>query len=535
MTTLNLKRLDSRLWLLGPWRDLALFVLTPLWIIPLMWIAKARFDVNSFGMAVLVLGGVGHHLPGFIRAYTDPVLFRRFRTRFILAPVFLIAVCVIFSVFHLQSLKLILLLWGAWHGAMQVNGFLRIYDAKAGSISPVTAWLDWAMCLFWFGGGMLHSSTRLIAVFSYFYNAGGPEIPPEAFILFRHAWDVFTVAITLAFGIHAWRQTRRGQAPSPVKFLLMASSFGFWWFAMVKVDNLLVGLVLFEIFHDVQYNTLVWIYNRRRVSQGMTASAVERFLFQPNAWRFGFYALLVLGYGALGMVTDYASVQAPNALQVGTAGTLHFWTGIFIVSALLHFYFDGFIWQVREKEFRQGLGLGKGGVASAQTSVSPDFLKGLASNWKWAFFIIPVAFLGVSELRGKAMPVADQFQNMARIIPESWQVNFALGLMERSNGDYAGAIEHCERAVAINPDFEAAHAMVGDIYFHLGNQEQALDHYAKAVSLDSTDYETQDHMGTLLLTQGRVIEAIPHLQVAATYQPNDTNLASLLKAALMRR
>jgi Flp pilus assembly protein TadD len=62
-----------------------------------------------------------------------------------------------------------------------------------------------------------------------------------------------------------------------------------------------------------------------------------------------------------------------------------------------------------------------------------------------------------------------------------------------------------------------------------------LDHYAKAVSLDSTDYEIQDHMGTLLLTQGRVVEAIPHLQVAAAYQPNDTNLASLLKAALMRR
>ena len=96
----------------------------------MLWLAKSHFDPNGFGAAILAIGATGHHLPGFIRAYTDPVLFRQFRTRFILAPLFLLSVYVLFFALHLQSLKLILILWGTWHGAMQVNGFLRIYEGE---------------------------------------------------------------------------------------------------------------------------------------------------------------------------------------------------------------------------------------------------------------------------------------------------------------------------------------------------------------------------------------------------------------------
>src|SRR5262245_42737767 len=229
------------LWIVSPWHDLTLFVLSPLWVIPLLWFAKSRFDPNGFGAMLLAVGATGHHLPGFIRAYTDPALFRRFRTRFIMAPLFLLGVYLLFFSLHLESLKLLLVLWGAWHGALQVNGFLRIYDAKAGSFSKATSWLDWAMCIVWFGGGLLYSS-RLIVVFSHFFKAGGAPISPEVFVAFRHAWIVLIVGVTAAFLINVWRQTRAGHSPSPVKLLMMASSFALWWFAMVSVSSVLVGV-----------------------------------------------------------------------------------------------------------------------------------------------------------------------------------------------------------------------------------------------------------------------------------------------------
>src|SRR5579871_900919 len=115
--TVKVQASGRSIWILSPWKDLALFVLSPLWIIPLLWATKARFDINGFGAVLLAVGGVGHHLPGFIRAYTDPVLFRRFRTRFIAAPIFLLGVCLLFATLHLQSLTLVLTLWGIWHGA----------------------------------------------------------------------------------------------------------------------------------------------------------------------------------------------------------------------------------------------------------------------------------------------------------------------------------------------------------------------------------------------------------------------------------
>jgi Flp pilus assembly protein TadD len=528
-------RAPSRLWILDPWRDLAFFVLAPLWILPLVWWAQGNFGIASFGAIALALGGVGHHLPGFIRAYTDPLLFRRYRTRFILAPLFLLATFAAFSLLELHGLQVIIVLWGAWHGAMQVNGFLRIYDAKAGSFSAATARLDWAMCLAWFGAGLLHSSSRVTAIFMYFYGAGGPPVAPEYFGAFRLAWDVLTAGVTIAFVINAWRQARAGTPASPVKFLLMASTFAFWWFAMVRVYDPILGLLLFEVFHDIQYNTLVWVYNRGRVDQRMTASRVEAFLFRPGAFRVGLYAALVLGYGVLGVLTDYSTALVPGILRA-TAGSVNFWTGLFTVSAFLHFYFDGFIWQVRERELRQGLGIGERKDGRAPSPPVPSRAASAwrpPAGWKWAFFVVPAVALAALEMRNRPMPLLGQYRNIVGILPDSWSLHYLIAGLERSGRDYGRAAEHYERALAINPDFQPAHAELGDIYFHAGRADMALPHYARAAELDSLDYTARDHLATVLLMSNRVAEALPHLLFAVKHAPGDTNLIYLTGAALM--
>lgn len=530
----NSREPSSRLWILGPGRDLALFVLVPLWIVPIMLWAKTRIDLNIYGAMFLAFVGVGHHLPGFIRVYTDSALFQRYRTRFIAAPLFLLVVFIVLSLLHLNTLAVIVVLWGAWHGAMQVNGFLRIYDTKVGSFSPLTARLDWAMCLVWFGGGLLHSNFRMTSILLNFYNAGLPVLDPGAFAAFRLVWDVLTACVTLGFLVNAWRETRAGHAPSPVKFLLMASSFGFFWFAMVKVSEPIFGLLIFEIFHDLQYNALVWAYNRRRVDRGVGVGRLETFLFGPGAWRILLYTLLVLAYGTMGVFTGYSKVMAPDFAEPAWS-TAGFWTGLFAVSAFLHFYFDGFIWRVREGEFRQGLGIEKKTARSVLTSTSVGFPKWLTvSGWKWSLFIIPAFLLGVSEYRGNAIPLVNQYENMVNLIPDSWQVHFVLGLMKKSAGDLDGATDHFEKTVSINPDFEGAQALLGDIYFHSEKLDLALEHYLKAAALDSSDYEVQDHLGTLLLMQGRTFEAVPHLLAAAEHEPNDANLSYLVGTALMQ-
>lgn len=527
-------------WILGPWRDLALFVLAPLWILPVVWGAKAHFDFNVYGTLALALVAVGHHLPGFLRAYTDPALFRRYRTRLILAPVFLLAAFVASSLLRLHGLAVMVVLWGAWHGAMQVNGFLRIYDAKVGSISRFTARLDWAVCLAWFGAGLLHSDSRMAAILLYLYGIGVPPVDPGTFGALRTTWDVLTGGATLALLLNAWREARAGRPPSPVKFLLMASSFGFFWFAMVQVKEAIVGLLLFEIFHDIQYNTLVWAYNRGRVER-RAASRPEAFLFGPGSWRIALYALLVLAYGTLGAVTGYSGTLMPAFLKPPPGGA-GFWMGLFTVSVFLHFYFDGFIWRVREKELREGLGIlgkkesekepekkseGEGEPRKPRSFWTPP------TGWKWALFIVPVVSLGVLELRGNPQPRIDQYRNIALVLPQSAPLHYVVANMEKYRRNYGKAMEEYSRSLALDPDYQPAHAELADVEAFMGRDDEALPHYFRAVELDSLDYGVRARMAKALLRANRIAEALPHLLATAERFPADTSLLYLTGAALM--
>lgn len=499
---------------------------------PLLWALKSQFNVARFGAVLLAVAGVGHHLPGFIRAYTDPALFRRFRARFIIAPLFLLAVCASFAALHLESLTLVLTLWGIWHGAMQVNGFLRIYDGKVGSFSKITSRLDRAMCVAWFSLGLLYSK-RFIVVLSYYFKAGGDAVSPNAFAILREVWLIATAALTVAFAVNAWNERGQGRAPSPVKLLTMASSFAVWFFAMILVDNLLLAILIFELVHDIQYNALVWVYNERRVSQGMATSAAEKFLFRRTAAKALLYAGLVIGYGFIGVALDYVDVQVPNILQIG-ASTVQFWTSLFIVSTFLHFYFDGFIWQVREKGFRQGLKIGAGGESVIQGASRLTLSNCLRSNWKWAFFVIPVVLLGYFEYRGMKLPMVDQARNAAQLFPESWQAQAAAGVQEEAIGDENNAIAHLQRGIALNPSFSKGQSLLGNIYSRRGNAQLAMQYYLAAVDAYPENYEAQQRLGSLLASEHRYAEAIPHLQIAARNPQSDANADYLLGASLVQ-
>ncbi len=91
------------LWILDSWRDLVLYVGTPLLLLPAFALAQARWSPQDIYLFVAAFGAMGHHLPGMIRAYGDRALFERFKWRFILAPLFLLAVCVAFFWWDLKG------------------------------------------------------------------------------------------------------------------------------------------------------------------------------------------------------------------------------------------------------------------------------------------------------------------------------------------------------------------------------------------------------------------------------------------------
>jgi hypothetical protein len=113
------------LWILSSWRDLLLYVGTPLLLVPMFALAQSHWSAQDIYLFVGAFGATGHHLPGMIRAYGDRALFERFKWRFIFAPIFLASVCVLFYLYDLKGIMLVLFFWGVWHGMMQTFGFVR--------------------------------------------------------------------------------------------------------------------------------------------------------------------------------------------------------------------------------------------------------------------------------------------------------------------------------------------------------------------------------------------------------------------------
>jgi len=168
--------------------------------------------------------------------------------------------------------------------------------------------------------------------------------------------------------------------------VLLITSISFWRCCNNIVASVLVGVALFEVFHDVQYLSLVWIYNRKRVETDSSIGGFMRFVFRRSGSLIGLYVGLIFAYGALGY---FKSSVGPDVFK-------RILTGVVTASALLHFYYDGFIWKVREKSTRQSLGIG-GGTADVSTS---GFLPSWALHGaKWAaFFVIPLGALWYREV-----------------------------------------------------------------------------------------------------------------------------------------
>src|SRR5712672_1692920 len=377
----------SSLWILDGWRDLILYVCTPLLLVPMFVAAQGVWAAEDIYLFVAAFGAMGHHLPGMIRAYGDRALFQRFRWRFICAPIFLVVVCAAFSVWDLKGIVLVAFIWGVWHGMMQTYGFCRIYDAKVGSFAALTRRLDFALCGVWFATAVLLSSQRMTDTLESYYSAGGPFIPPGLLRAAQQGLFGLALAVSGVFLANFIWMWSRGKRPSPVKLVLLITSISFWWYCNNIVASVLVGIALFEVFHDVQYLSLVWIYNRKRVETDSSIGGFMRFVFRRSGSLIGLYVGLIFAYGGLSLSKSYVGIDAVKNIL----------TGVVTASALLHFYYDGFIWKVREKSTRQSLGI-TGGTTDVTIS---GFLPGWALHGvKWAaIFVIPLGILWYREVR----------------------------------------------------------------------------------------------------------------------------------------
>ena len=504
------------LFLFGPVRDLVLLIGTPILILPLAFLFTGREAAYTVGLLVAGFGALGHHLPGMMRAYGDRALFRRFRTRFLLSPAVLLAAALGFALNGLNGVSLIVLVWGIWHGALQVYGFLRIYDARVGAFSRWNARLDLAMCIGWFALGVLHSDGRLGEMLELWYALGAPLIPPETFLGFRRVFDFAVYGLTAVFVFRAGRDLIAGRGQHPVKLLAAAMSFGFWWWCSAMVPHAVLGVALFEVFHDVQYLSIVWAFNRRR-ARDRDAGAFTRVVFGGGRAMVLVYVGLVLGYGLIRFLPEVAT-------SVTMQQTIF---AVIAASTMLHFYFDGFIWKIRERDTGSNLGIRRGGKgveaprptgpragsALGEAILTPHFAR-------WAgLFVVPLAGLFFLETRAPAAPLVERYENLAALAPGSAEFHHNLGFAYREAGDLDAAEARYRRAIELDPEYARAHANLGIALLSRGSWEEAESSLSRAVRLDDEYAAAHHNLGFIHERVGVRLAADRHYRRAIELDP----------------
>jgi tetratricopeptide (TPR) repeat protein len=265
-----------------------------------------------------------------------------------------------------------------------------------------------------------------------------------------------------------------------------------------------------------------------------------RFVFRRSGALVGVYIGLILAYGGLSLSKSYVGIDAVKRIL----------TGVVTASALLHFYYDGFIWKVREKSTRQSLGI-SGGATDVSTN---GFLPSWALHGvKWvAVFIIPLTVLWFSEMHaahGKlerlASIVADlpssvrahfnyatalqeaertdeaatEFSAALRLNPGSAKTNVNLATLLMAKGKPDDAQTHFEQALRIEPDNAEYHSGYAYLLEQLGRDEQAAAECETAIRLAPRSALAHYSYGAFLEKHGKLEEAIAHYRQALQVDP----------------
>lgn len=330
-----------------------------IWFVGLPFIAVCFALVSGHYLPGAALAAIAlwitipHHFVTWLRVYGSPSEFARFKERFILGPVLLVGLVYALIQYGPLSLVLIVTLWDHQHSLMQQYGFARVYDFKAKTGAPSTAKFDLAFNWIFFGN-MLVVSPLFSVIWVRMLHEWRVPISAEAVAVVQLVSWTIAIGYGLVYLGHLAWCARRGYALNPLKYAFLLSSYFLWYFTSFNTAYLLVFAVAHRIMHGIQYIVMVYFYNRHKVERTGGDSAllryvsgkghVKAFLLICAAYAMVFHALtegLVrdFGFGLVGFNTNFDL----------------FSYSLLSSFALIHYYYDAFIWKVRKKDVQEGL------------------------------------------------------------------------------------------------------------------------------------------------------------------------------------
>jgi tetratricopeptide (TPR) repeat protein len=313
----------------------------------------------------------------------------------------------------------------------------------------------------------------------------------------------------LGYQIYLWKKGRL----CPRKLVLLAIFVGASYYLYVYLADFIVGFAVWSAFHCLQYYGIVWAYNGNRVQKGSPMTSLARFLFRPSAALVLLYAALILGYGAINYTQKFVHDAAIRRLLLAFVAT----------SSVLHYYYDGFIWRLRQPETRRFLRID--GTCGPRRPL-PIWNQGLMQA---AYLAAAVVMLAVLETRRPNHPVAVR-QSLAVVASAAEESHLQLGDALRQRERFAEALDAYGEAVRLKPAWAEAHLNRGVTLAALGRIGEAIGAYEKALSIDPGIPAAHYNVAVLLANQGATERALSHYLEAL--KGNDPDARRLAQAGI---
>lgn len=313
---------------------------------------------------------IPHHYATWVRAYGFADDWQRWRDRLIVGPVVIIGLTMLGLKWAPLTLVLLVMLWDHQHSLMQQHGFARIYDFKAQTGAPSTRRFDLALNWVLFGNLVINAPLFTEIWVREVYSWGIPITIDSVRIVRQIAWAATALFAVVYLAHIAW-SLGRGYRLNPIKYVFLAASYFLWYALAWQTASFLVYAVGSKLMHGIQYIVIAYWYVRRRAERGGRVRWFSAFLARRgNVKAFIgfalFYAIVFkmiigggleeFGFGVLNFTVPYDSIPAfkLDGMTLDRGYDL-FAAALIEAVAMIHYYFDSFIWKVREQTVQSGL------------------------------------------------------------------------------------------------------------------------------------------------------------------------------------
>ncbi len=400
-----------------------------------------------------------------------------------------------------QSLLAVLILVAAWHAVRRLLTLARHLADREEPSSGGAAMLEWAVCVLWIGAAVLFSAQRIDVLLFAAYRAGMPLIPATWIQGLQLLWGLTLAAVTSVFLIHYLWQRVHGVGEGAFKLALFATSFAMWWYAMMGVDDIMLGLLLFEIFHLVQGLAIVW---RLGAAGGQAPGGVTALYGRTVFWFF-VYLVVFSAYGialTMGRIPPEGFDAAHTAVRVLLA--------IAAAALVIQYLFDDrFFLQLKQM-------LPAGVAGEPAVGLAPQ----LGNAMMWGGALLVAGWLAMGERAAEEMPI-EVYDNVVSAIPGSWKAHagFARALLKQ--GQLPVALEELTESAKLNPDVVPVRIELGRALRALDRIDEAAEEFRRAIVLNPESWIAHRELGKTLFSQGKVEEGFARLKYTLELRPQD--------------